>query len=186
MKAEKELTSGHRYKVKSTDSSSLLKMIKTEKSDSGEYTFEVSNNDACSSCETALNVLGQFFQKFNISNDISYLFYSWNQLSIVFALIIDQIIKPYFPRGLREKTEAIRGSFAHLECLVSGSVPMEIQWYKDEAAIQTDEKHKCSFFENDALLEISCLDSKDGGSYTCMAKNKAGSVQCSGSLFVEG
>lgn len=173
MKAEKELTSGHRYKVKSTDSSSVLKIIKTEKSDSSEYTFEVSNNDACSSCETALNVLGQFFQKFYIS-DISYLFYSWNQLSIVFALIIDQIIKPYFPRGLREKTEAIRGSFAHLECLVSGSVPMEIQWYKDEAAIQTDEKHKCSFFENNALLEISCLE------------NKAGSVQCSGILFVKG
>ncbi|KAM4560777.1 titin-like [Fundulus diaphanus] len=153
LRAGKELTSGQRFKVQTKDTSSVLKILKTEKSDSGEFSFEISNDVGQSSCEASLTVL-------------------------------DQIIPPSFTRKLKQ-TEGIKGSFAHLECLVSGSLPITVQWYKDEKEIQADEKHKCTFFESVACLEISDLHLKDGGSYTCIAKNKAGTVQCSGILFVK-
>ncbi|XP_068592046.1 myosin light chain kinase, smooth muscle-like [Cebidichthys violaceus] len=66
MKAGKELTSGRRYKVQSADRRSVLQIIKVDQSDSGEYTFEVSNNAGCSSCEATISVLGQFIPTFHV------------------------------------------------------------------------------------------------------------------------
>lgn len=179
LKAGKELSSGQRHKVHSTNTSSVLKMNKTDKSDGGEYTFELSNDVGRSSCEATLTVLGLFLLC-RLSSPSSE-----NCISLLFSAVSDQIIPPSFTRKLKQ-TEGIKGSFAHLECLVCGSLPITIQWYKDDNEIQTDEKHKCTFFENVAFLEVSNLDSKDSGSYTCIAKNKAGTVQCSGILFVKG
>lgn len=183
MKAGKELISDQRYKVLSTDSSSVLKINKTDKSDGGEYTFRVNNDVGQSSCEVTLTILGQF-----LLSSLSFkteLHFSFGTVSDCLFLLLDQIIPPSFTRKLKQ-TEGIKASFAHLECLVSGSLPMTVHWYKDDKEIQADQRRKCTFFENVAFLEISDLDSKDGGSYTCIAKNKAGTVQCSAILFVKG
>ncbi|NXD91739.1 TITIN protein, partial [Chaetorhynchus papuensis] len=97
----------------------------------------------------------------------------------------DLIIPPKFTKKLK-KMDSIKGSFVHLECIVSGSHPISIQWYKDGQEITASEKHKYSFHDNTAFLEINKLEGTDSGSYTCEATNKAGSNQCSGFLTVKG
>uniref|UniRef100_A0A8C4X896 Ig-like domain-containing protein n=1 Tax=Erpetoichthys calabaricus TaxID=27687 RepID=A0A8C4X896_ERPCA len=145
-KDDKELSSGRKYKIISTEKSSTIKIHSTDKSDAGEYTFRVSND----------------------AGSASY-----------------QIIKPSFTRKLKP-VDSIKGSFAHLECLVSGSLPMSVIWFKDDKEISVSDKFQCTFYENAACLEINRLDSSDSGSYTCMATNQAGSDQCSGPLIVKG
>lgn len=56
----KELTLGPKYKISTTDKVSLLKIVHTEKKDSGEYTFEVQNDVGSSSCTASINVLGLY------------------------------------------------------------------------------------------------------------------------------
>lgn len=116
-----------------------------------------------------------------------HLLQSW--LNFIFYLFtlswIDLIIPPKFTKKLK-KMDSIKGSFVHLECIVSGSHPISIQWYKDGQEITASEKHKYSFHDNTAFLEINKLEGTDSGSYTCEATNKAGSNQCSGFLTVKG
>lgn len=82
--------------------------------------------------------------------------------------------------------DSVKGSFVNLECIVSGSHPITVKWLKDENEIQPSGKHKYSFQDNIAFMEINELEGLDSGTYTCIATNKAGKSQCTGYLTVKG
>lgn len=76
MKAGKELRSGHKYRIQSTDTSSVLHIVQTDRGDSGQYTLEVSNVAGHSSCEASVTVLGQSFQMVHVFHEILFYFTS--------------------------------------------------------------------------------------------------------------
>lgn len=53
-----ELSSGPKYKITVSKKICSLKVLSTDKSDTGEYTFEVSNEVGSDSCKMHLGVLG--------------------------------------------------------------------------------------------------------------------------------
>lgn len=65
---------------------------------------------------------------FDVLSRVWLFFYHVDDVS---AFVIDPIVKPSFTRTLKE-TADIKGSFAHLECSLSGSLLMLVLWYKDE------------------------------------------------------
>ncbi|KAK9680805.1 Immunoglobulin domain [Popillia japonica] len=79
------------------------------------------------------------------------------------------------------------GQSAQVTCLVSeGDPPLNIRWKFGDRQLTTDDK---TIFVNRigtkaSVLLIDKVDETSSGDYTCVARNRAGSVQYTASLFV--
>uniref|UniRef100_A0A665T4L4 Ig-like domain-containing protein n=1 Tax=Echeneis naucrates TaxID=173247 RepID=A0A665T4L4_ECHNA len=80
------------------------------------------------------------------------------------------------------------GDSAMLVCTISGTPELKVKWFKDGKEMISGRKYKMTVKENMATLKILAAEKGDtsDGSYTCVAKNKAGSVCCSEILTVKG
>lgn len=72
------------------------------------------------------------------------------------------------------------------ECRVTGTPEIDIYWFKDGSEIHPSERHRMSFMNCVASLEVCGTDTKDSGLYYCEARNEAGSESCSMELKVKG
>lgn len=72
------------------------------------------------------------------------------------------------------------------ECKVGGTPEISVRWFRDGAEIHQSVKHKMSFFNSAATLEISQVSENDSGNYFCEACSEAGTESCTVELEVKG
>lgn len=72
------------------------------------------------------------------------------------------------------------------ECKVAGSPEISVHWFRDGVEIHQSVKHKMSFFNSVATLEILQVSNDDSGSYFCQACNEAGTESYVVELEVKG
>lgn len=72
------------------------------------------------------------------------------------------------------------------ECQVAGTPEIDIYWFKDGCELSPGDRHRLSFIDSVATLEVCRADSRDTGLYYCEARNEAGSESCSMELRVKG
>lgn len=73
-----------------------------------------------------------------------------------------------------------------LECKVTGTAPLQINWFKNDSKLTEGHNCKITFDGSVAILHISSTSFDDSGVYTCEAQNDAGTKSCSTTLTVKG
>lgn len=76
--------------------------------------------------------------------------------------------------------------FVQINCKISGSLSITVEWQKDGNRIDVGGKYKLVRQDISMSLEIEPLERADAGTYSCKLTNKAGSVECSGAVKVKG
>lgn len=93
---------------------------------------------------------------------------------------------PKFTRTPARLSVVRPGQSRTFECQVSGTPDIDICWFRDGSEISPSDRHKMSFVNSVATLELHVADTKDSGLYYCEARNEAGSESCSMELKVKG
>ncbi|KAM9325336.1 hemicentin-2 [Gastrophryne carolinensis] len=99
--------------------------------------------------------------------------------------VLNIIVPPVFESGtnVTETLSSVPGSQVTLECHASGSLPMQLTWWKDGNKLSTSRFLRIS--SGGRILRIAHVQVSDGGIYTCVASSPAGSAEKSFTLLVE-
>lgn len=85
-----------------------------------------------------------------------------------------------------ENVSRILGDVVVFRCIVEGSLPLSVQWQRDENWIPEDSKIDRKFENKEATLMIPACEATHGGKYTCQVVNEAGQDKCFATLLVQG
>lgn len=85
-----------------------------------------------------------------------------------------------------ENISTILGDVAVFRCTVDGSLPLCVQWQKDENCIAEDPTIERWFENKEATLRIPACEATHSGKYTCLVVNDAGQDRCFATLKVQG
>lgn len=69
---------------------------------------------------------------------------------------------------------------------MEGSLPLTVQWQKDEHWIPEDSKIERTFENKEATLRFPACEATHSGKYTCQVVNEAGQDKCFATLVVQG
>uniref|UniRef100_A0A8C0B1C6 Ig-like domain-containing protein n=1 Tax=Buteo japonicus TaxID=224669 RepID=A0A8C0B1C6_9AVES len=158
------LPASKKYRISFKNNVAQLKFYATEMQDSGEYTFEISNDVGI---------------KVELHACFAHVL-----VSFIFSLSTDRTLPPFFTKPLKN-IDSIISTSCRLDCKISGSLPMTVSWFKQDTEITSSAKYTVHFAEGSASLEIKHLDASDAGVYICRATNSAGSKDSSSTLFIK-
>lgn len=95
------------------------------------------------------------------------------------------LVPPTFVKKI-ENVSTVSGDVTVFRCVVEGSLPLSVQWQKDENWIPEDPMIERKFENKQATLRIPACDVTHSGKYTCQVVNEAGQEKCFASLIVQG
>lgn len=102
----------------------------------------------------------------------------------LFFLILIEQYPPAFVTKPDPQTVFV-GKRAVIQCVITGSAPLNVVWLKDNEALPQVSTHcQTSCEKNKHSLEISKLEAADRGLYVCKASNNVGTAECSMELQV--
>lgn len=82
--------------------------------------------------------------------------------------------------------EGIKGKDASLHCEVSGTPPLQVNWYKDSRPLKESRKYKMVSEDSSATLHIIKLEQDDAGLYECKVSNNVGTGSCCTTVSLRG
>ncbi len=102
----------------------------------------------------------------------------------LFFLILIEQFPPSFITKPDPQTVYV-GKRAMIQCVITGSAPLNVVWLKDNQALPKMPTHyQTSCEKNKHTLEITKLEPADRGLYVCKVSNNVGTAECSMELCV--
>uniref|UniRef100_A0A3P8SXV6 Ig-like domain-containing protein n=1 Tax=Amphiprion percula TaxID=161767 RepID=A0A3P8SXV6_AMPPE len=151
--------SGFCFTVNNPDGSGFINLKSVKQEHSGVYTCKASNQYGEASCTAELLVFRVKAQEEQT--------------------LVQKSLKIFMTEQTTE------GSVVLMQCVITGSAPLSVVWFKDSQALPTVPTHyQTSCEKNKHTLEITKLEAADRGLYVCKASNNVGTAECSAELRV--
>lgn len=102
-------------------------------------------------------------------------------LNIVLRCVVKPQIEPFNFNEINERKSL------KVFCTVTGDLPLDIVWLKDEQILVPTESRRVQRWDDfSVVLSLSTISVNDSGNYTCRAKNVAGEAYFTSTLYVKG